>query len=130
MPAESKKDPAKMSTIDGRELMMLFTGLVLPPFAFLLNLQIGYTLVPWACSTGNEFVLHIISIATMAVAASGGLIAWREWQRGGRKLPDDEAGRAPRSRFISVLGISMSVLFSLIILAQWIPSFFLSPCQK
>jgi hypothetical protein len=34
-----------------------------------------------------------------------------------------------RSRFMAVLGLLTSILFFLIILAQSIPSFILSPCQ-
>jgi len=119
-----------MSTVDGRELAVLAAALLVPPLAFLLNLQINYTLVPWACSTGHEFVLHLVSVGTLLVAASGGLVAWREWKRCGPGPPEGQGGRAPHFRFVSVIGILMSSLFALVILAQWIPNFVLSPCQK
>jgi xanthine/uracil permease len=119
-----------MSSVDGRELIVMFAAFVLPPLAFLLNLQLSYTLVLWACATGHVFVLHLISMGTLLLAASGGLIAWRDWQRSGRGWPDERAGSAPRGRFVSVIGILMSVLFSLVILAQWIPNLVLSPCER
>lgn len=130
MPAEADKESAKMSSIDARELVTLAAAFIVPPLAFLLNLQISYTLVPWACAGGHEFLLHLVALATLLLAACGGLIAWREWQRGSRQWPDDAEGRAPRSRFVSVIGILMSGMFSLVILAQWIPNLVLSPCQR
>ena len=130
MPAEAKKDPAKMSSINGPDLILLFTAFLLPPFAFFLNLQLSYLAVPWACATGHEILLHLISAGTLLLAASNGFIAWREWKKGGRAWPDESAGREPRNRFVLVVGILMSSLFSLAILAQWIPSFVLGPCDR
>jgi hypothetical protein len=127
VPARADK---KMSTVDGRELAMLAAAFILPPLAFLLNLQMSYTLVPWACSTGREFVLHLVSIGALLLASSGGLIAWLGWQRGGRDSSEQQQSRAPRDHFISVMGILMSGMFALVILAQWIPNFILSPCQR
>ena len=130
MPAEADKESAKMSLVDGRELMTLAAAFVVPPLAFLLNLQINYALVLWACASGHEFVLHLVSMGTLLLAAGGGLIAWREWRRGGRRWPGQQEGGPPRNPFVPVMGILMSAMFFLVILAQWLPNFVLSPCER
>jgi hypothetical protein len=113
----------------GRGLLALWAGLLLPPFAWFLNLQLSYMLVPWACVTGQQFILHVVTLAMLLLAASGGVIAWRTWRRVGHDWPNEAAGVVPRSRFMAVGGLLSSVLFCLVIVAQGIPSFILSGCE-
>jgi hypothetical protein len=70
-----------------------------------------------------------VSLLTLLLALSGGLVAWREWKRTGREWPSEELGAIPRSRFMVALGLLASALFSLVILAQWAASFFFNPCM-
>jgi hypothetical protein len=113
----------------GKGLLALWAGLLLPPIAWLLNLQISYMLVPWACSTGRQFALHLVTLAMLLLAGGGGLIAWRTWQRTGRDWPNEAGGVVPRSRFMAVGGLLSSGMFFLVIVAQGIPSFMLSACE-
>jgi hypothetical protein len=114
---------------DASALRALWTGLLLPPAAFLLNLELAYALVPNACSSGNELSVHLVHLVCLALAVFGGVTAWRFWRRSGETWPGDEGGPVARSRFMAGLGFLTSALFALVILAQWIPSFMLSPCQ-
>ena len=100
------------------------------PVAWLFQLQVTYLFVLYACSTGQHFTLHLVSILTLVIAAGGGFVAWRNWQQAGREWPNQDEGVIPRSRFMAVLGVLTSALFFLLILASWIPSFFLGPCQR
>ena len=53
----------------------------------------------------------------------------REWHHLGRGWPaGSEGDEQGRTRFLAVSGIVSSALFSLIILAQAITGFFISPC--
>lgn len=100
------------------------------PIAWLLELQLHYMLVPWACLTGEHFVLHLITIGALLIAALGGALAWQGWRQSGRVWPDGSGGVAPRSRFMAVMGLLLSLLFFFVILAQGIPIFVLNPCQQ
>src|SRR5881398_2474494 len=63
------------------ELMfMLWAGILMAPVAFLLHLQINYSLVPWVCVTGKAFTLHIATVATLLLAGAGCVVAWRSWR--------------------------------------------------
>ncbi|HJQ70616.1 MAG TPA: hypothetical protein VKA70_16685 [Blastocatellia bacterium] len=110
-------------------LLALWAGVLLAPFAFLLNLQISYALVPWACSAGQPFWLHVASCGSLLLSLLGLFTAWRNWQKAGRESKVEGGDPRARSRFMAMLGLLMSGLFSLVILAQWIADFIIDPCQ-
>lgn len=110
-------------------IFALWAGLLAAPLAFLLNLQISYMLVPWACSTGHTSWLHVASFGSLLLALLGAFIAWRNWQKSGRGWRSEGGGAVARSRFMAVVGLMNGGLFSLIILAQWAANFIIGPCQ-
>jgi hypothetical protein len=114
---------------EARRIAALWTGLLLAPCAFLLNLEIAYALVPIACRRGDSLPVHLVHAACLLLALGGALVARRSWRAEGARWPDEEGGRTARSEFMAGLGLLVSLLFVLVILSQWIPSFGLSPCQ-
>jgi hypothetical protein len=128
MMAASPVTPQTTEVSPRRDLLTLWTGLLLPPFAWFLHQQLSYMLVLWACATGRQFALHLVTVAMLLLAGAGGFMAWRGWQRTGRDWPDEGGGMLPRRRFMAVGGLLSSSMFFLVILAQGIPSFLLSAC--
>jgi hypothetical protein len=120
---------AQKESSDGGGLLALWAGLLAGPMSFLLNLLFSYMLVPWVCSTGHLFALHLVAFCALLLTAAGGFAAWRAWQRTGKRWPDGEGGAIPRSRFMAVMGMLLSGMFFLVILALGIPNFILNPCQ-
>jgi hypothetical protein len=114
---------------DARELRALWAGLLLAPAAFLLNLEVAYALVPTACSTGTRLLVHVVHLVCLLLAAAGALIAWRSWRSTGETWPGGAGGRLSRSRFMAGVGLLLSLFIVMVIVAQWIPSFVLNPCQ-
>ena len=114
---------------DAKELRALWLGLLLAPAAFLVNLEIAYAVVPHACSSGSRLLVHLVHAVCVVVAAAGALTALRMWRLTGQTWPGETGGRLARSRFLAGQGLFLSLLFVLVILAQWIPSFVLTPCQ-
>jgi hypothetical protein len=111
-------------------IFALWSGLLIAPFAFLLNLQVSYMLVPFVCATGRGLWLHIAAGSSLILAALSLLISWRNWQKAGRKWQSEAGSIAARSRFMAVMGLLMSAIFCLAILAQWIANFIIGPCQS
>jgi hypothetical protein len=114
---------------DRRELTALWTGLLLAPVAFLLNLEVAYALVPTACEQRTRILVHLVHAVCLVLALVGTMTAWRMWRFTGEIWPGQSGGRLSRSRFMAGVGLFLSLLFVLVILAQWIPSFVLDPCQ-
>jgi hypothetical protein len=114
---------------DARQIRGLWVGLLLAPAAFLLNLELAYAVVPTACSAHNRLLVHLVHLACLILAVAGLLVAWSSWRSTGETWPGEQGDRLARSRFMSGLGLLLSALFVLVIMAQWIPSFVLNPCQ-
>ena len=118
-------DP-RTDIVGGKRLAALWAGILVAPAAFAANLQLGYLLVHPACLRNDLTALHVVQGLCLAVALGGGLVAW--WS-----LRTDRAGEAgerrERSRFLAGLGVWMSALFALAIVAQAVPSFVLHQCQ-
>jgi hypothetical protein len=114
---------------DGRAIRNLFIGLLVPPIAFLIDLEAAYALVPTACSTRNPLLVHLVHLACLLLVVFAWVTAWRCWKATGSTWPAEEGGPLGRSRLLAGIGVLMSALFTLVILAMWLPSFILDPCQ-
>lgn len=111
-------------------LLAQWTGLLAGPVAWLLQLQVAYTLIPWACTHDQQGIsLHVVTLVALLLSVAGAFVSWREWQRAGRELPGPAGGPIPRSRFMAVMGLATSAFFFLVILMQGLASFILHPCQ-
>lgn len=106
-----------------------WVGLFLAPAAFFAHLQTRYVLVPWACATNGQLWIHVVDVTALAIALLGAYAGWRAWQRAGREEPGEAGGAVPRTRLMGVLGLGASLMFALLLVAQWMTNFFFSPCQ-
>ena len=123
---------------EGRGLAEQWLGMLFAPAVFFAHLQVAYMLVPWACATGGHVWIHVAGVASVVLAAVGALFAWRAWDRVGRDAPgeaghvttsDGEREPVPRARLLGAVGLGMSAMFVLLLLAQWVAAFVISPCQ-
>ena len=111
-------------------LLWLWAGVLVAPMAFLSHMQVNYTLTQKLCPGGRTVLLHLVTLLFLLVTAGCVLIAWRSWQRAGKGLPDESDDKQTRNRFLAVVGMMISALSFLIIVAQWIPQFVFNPCQR
>jgi hypothetical protein len=123
-----RKDRGEFSQTRG--ILWLWAGLLTAPLAFLLHLQLNYMLVTQLCQSAHKLVLHLVTLGFLLIAASGGFIAWRNWAAAGRKWPGDMGSVTERSRFMSVVGLLVSALIILALIAQLIPQFIYDPCHR
>lgn len=105
----------------------LWIGILGGPAAWLCQLQCSYMLVPWACHSGHHLPLHLSGILFFLLALG---IAWMSWRhlltfiaRGAEASP-----ALSRAHFMAMLGVSMSVLFALVIFVQTAAAFIIGPC--
>jgi hypothetical protein len=73
--------------------------------------------------------IHVVDVLALAISLLGAFAAWRTWQRAGRGDPSEAGGALPRTRMMGVTGVGTSLMFALVLLGQWMTSFFLNPCQ-
>jgi hypothetical protein len=115
--------------LDEKGNLMLWIGLLLGPSAWFLQLEMNYALVPWVCASGHKSVLIIVSVLCLLLTVAAGLLSLTSLKIiSSSKTPT--VGSIARALFMARLGILMSSLFALVIIAQSIPNFILSPCAK
>ena len=106
-----------------------WVGVLAAPVAWAAQMQALYTMVPWACQTDRRAALVLVTVAALALATFGALVARRTWGRVGRGEPRDEGGARGRSRFFAVVGLLSSAFFFLAIVAQGLATLILHPCM-
>jgi hypothetical protein len=100
------------------------------PLAWFASQQVSYALVPWACHGGPLLAIHLTNLAALTVVVLAGALAWRQSRRAGRAVSDEAAPPEGRTRFLALVGLTLSGLFGLAILAQASGAFFFGPCQR
>lgn len=112
----------------GGGVLALWAGWLIGPIAWALHQNVSYMVVPWVCATENYLVLHVATLAALALAAVGAFIAWRNWQLAGRGWPGPGGGTVSRSRFLAVGGMLVSGISFVGILVEAIPNFLIDAC--
>jgi len=103
----------------------LWTGILAGPLAWALDLTASYALVKWVCTTRIYGILHAVSLLALAIVCVGGVVAWTALQHTDPKLATDDGLPRARARFMAILGLTISTLFALQILAATIPKWVL-----
>src|SRR3954453_22706985 len=109
--------------------LALWAGILAGPVAFALDEEISYAVTQKACSTGDHFILHLVSVLALCLIAAGAISAWRVFVR----LPTDAdqkgGGEGDRSRFMAIAGLVLCLLFTMFVIAEAVPRFILGPCD-
>ena len=108
----------------------LWTAVLLGPVIFLINLQVSYVMVDWACARGTEWALHIVHAVSVAIAMGSALVSRSFWRRAGGSWPDTDGGSAARTRLLGAVGTLGGALFALSIGAQWLTVMILGVCER
>jgi len=108
----------------------LWTAVLLGPFVFLLNLQVNYVMLDWACPTGNDWALHIVHAVSLSIAAGSAAVSHTFWRRAGGSWPDSAGGSAARTRLLGAVGVLSGALFALSIATQWLTVIIAGGCLR
>jgi hypothetical protein len=102
-------------------ITLQWTGVLAPPMAWAADLTVRYALVKTACGSNATLLLMAVTVVALAVSGVGAAAAWR----GLAEAPSDartEGGQPfDRGRFMAVLGLCSSALFSVMLVAGAIP---------
>jgi len=107
----------------------LWIGVLAGPVAWALDLTVSYAIVQWTCGGGPRFVLHLITVASLAIIGGGAYAAWRALGSG-PAVADDGHFPEERGRFMALLGLVTCALFALVVIAGAIPRLILDACHQ
>ena len=123
-----------MRVIDDRDYLSPRGNLALwyaflgAPVVWFIDLGFVYFWVSPSCVLRTSLPLYLIDGVALVLALFALLIGYNIWQDTGEELPGEHATRTDRSRFMAVVGIMMSGLFSLIIAGHILATAILGPC--
>jgi hypothetical protein len=111
--------------------LALWTGFLLAPAAWAVHLQLVYAASEQVCKQHlSRATLNAVSVVCVALAVGGGLLATLNWFIAGAKWPSEErSDLTARQRFLSAEGILSGLLFTVVIVAQWLALLYLTPCS-
>jgi hypothetical protein len=107
----------------------LWTGILAGPMAWASNLMASYAVVKRVCHTSNYTILPLITAASLVMVIGAAAISWTALRRTTTDVPTDGGRPRQRARFMAVLGLALSGLFALQILAGAIPHWVLDACR-
>lgn len=113
------------------EPVTLWSGILGPPIIWAGRFGISYVLASWACVADAMWLLHAITIASLAGVGVLGWLSWHSW-RASREPSPAEPGpgddRQQRVRFMALFGLFSSALFAVVIIAEGLANVLIDPC--
>jgi hypothetical protein len=112
---------------DKRLDRQLIASLVLPLFAALANTIVGFTVSHWVCDVNRKTTDYIVCACDFAICALAAVLAATAL----RKLPqaDETEPETGRRRFMAKLGLVLSALAALVVIAGLLATVTLQPCD-
>jgi hypothetical protein len=110
--------------------MRLWMPVIATPIVVLAQQSANYALVALECERQQRFAIHLVSGTSLAIVLAGMLLAWTAWRSAGTESPDDSGQAVSRVRFVAALGLALSALMALAIVAQWMTTAFVPPCLE
>ncbi len=95
-----------------------WAGVLAGPIAWSAMLLFDYALTKWSCGHSTAYVLQIIAIVAIACTAAGAFAAYRTLMLVPAAVGDDGGNPLDRSRFMGVLGLTSSALFTVLLVAE------------
>ena len=96
----------------------LWFGALGGPIAWLIDLQIRYALVEYACRNHAAWIMWLVTLGALALALIAALVGFAH-----------RASDERRVRFMALAGGAISTLFALAIIAMAVPDLFLRACD-
>lgn len=103
---------------------------VLSPVVALVNEEVAYAVVPWACYRGAAAWVRVVPLVSLLVLIALALLSLRDWRRVGRGTATDDATIADRTRFVALAGLGITGISMLAVVWQWIATWMVQPCLR
>jgi hypothetical protein len=104
---------------DAKRVVALWTGILAPPIAWALDVQINYALLQYICLNRAAWILWAVTALMLALTVFGAVQARRGLA----------AGDSKRDRFMGLAGLFIAASFFLAIVCTAIAFVYFRPCD-
>jgi hypothetical protein len=108
---------------------ILWISVLTGPIVWFSSLEVNFALSPVLCGMQSKAPVYWVSIASLAITALSGMLAWRQWREVGRPNATPRFGPPSPLRWLAIAGMSLSCFSFLVILAQTVPIAILAGCE-
>lgn len=109
--------------------VMLWSGIILGPVAWFINLEANFAIAPLACTATGKPYLYLVSAVSLVTAIVAGAVSFACWHMLERSLVAEGAPGDSGRRFVALSGIILSAFCALVIIAQSIPNILFKGCE-
>jgi hypothetical protein len=110
--------------------MRLWVPVIITPLVVLAQQSVNYALVSLECAKQQRFAIHLVSGTSLIIVLVAIAVAWAAWREPGTDSPDDRGQAVSRVRFLAAIGLALSALMALTIVAQWLTVAVVPPCLE
>ena len=106
---------------------LLWTGLLLGPLAMGVNTIVGFTVAHWTCDTNQKRFSYLVSVIDFVLCLLAFVLSSSIHQRA--RDAEDDLPQDGRRLFMAKMGMLLSVLSALLVLAGTLALVTLHPCD-
>ena len=105
--------------------MRTWFALLAAPLLALADQTISYAAADWTCAHHGTWVAHAVHAAFFVACAASCVLAWQLWRA---TVPAQADEAHARRHFLAGIATGSAALSGVVVLAMWIPNWWLSPC--
>lgn len=118
-------------------LSLLWACVLVGPLAWALQLGTFYPLVDLACRLDSTWFFHVLTAILVLLALTGAVLSWHYLRLPHHmaqetiltdRISDISKREIPSRQFLAISGLVLSIFFSALMVMEWIPTLYLSPC--
>jgi drug/metabolite transporter (DMT)-like permease len=103
-------------------------ALLLAPSIAFAHTGVAYALTSPSCAGQDTSTLHVLSICSLLACLLASFGALLNWQHARSLAGPGETPDQSRRRFLSQVATLCGLLSALVVLAEWLPIWMVSPC--
>jgi hypothetical protein len=107
--------------------MRHWPALIIAPLLALADQSVTYAMAGWGCAHQQRIPMDVVHALFLAAAVACTLMAFAASRQALREYRSERFS-VQRDGFFGISGTMVGALSSAIIVAMWIPQWFLSPC--
>jgi len=111
-------------------MLVMLAPLVVSPLVALINEEVAYVVVPWACYHETAGWVRVVPAVSLIVLIVLALVSLRDWRRVGGGTTAERATIADRVRWVALAGLGVTGISTLAVGSFRVATWMVFPCAR